>query len=162
VASVLFVGVERLLADALRRKVQGYFPDATTTVTSELADARAVLAASPVDLLVVVPDRMHGDALGFIAAHTRNHRCATFAIVVTDRHDPHTVATLNQLVVDGVVDLCHADLGEFIEAVKAVPGGLRFTSRSWLERSRQRLEQAALLRALTPADRLVLGIIGDG
>lgn len=134
---VLILKRDRLYGEALRQVVRREFPSAAVQVTGCLRDARAFLANSRVDLLLVGADATDGETLELLTPASFRERRFWRVMVVTGRKESLLLAQMRSLPLDGVFDPTGEGIEQFAQALRALAAGRSCWSQSVLERLRQ-------------------------
>ena len=160
---LLIVKADRLYAEILAQQVTEFFRCMDVMIVSRINEARVALASGRFDLILTGVTLLDGDMLDLLSTLAAPTRRVHRVLVVTERKDLRVLETLRALPVDGVFDPSSEGLDAFERAVRAIAGGLSYWSDSVLARLTQHcLPSNSLCRLLTPAERLVLAVIGDG
>ena len=160
VGTVLILEADQLCADALQHAAEGVFPGAKFRVVNRVSAAMAVVASGSVDLLLSGVYLSDGDTLELLAACLTQHQIGR-VLVVTRDHEQWVLQLLRNLAVSGVFDMVNEGLDQFRHALRTVASGCTYWSSAILERLRQyRQSPDAYWRLLTPAEQLVLAVIG--
>lgn len=157
----LILTADSAAAASLRDQVVASFPDETCDCVHRLHDARSVMHARSIDLLVSGIDIPDGDVVDLLSGDRAQSRRIKRVLIVTWQHPFHIVSTLRLLAVDGVFDLARESLDRFENAVRAVCRGERYWSEGVLQ-SLWEPNARALLHQLTPTEELALATLGDG
>ena len=161
-ASALVLAGDRFFAEWIQQEIIEVFPEMRLTSVSSREKAEEALSNYSFDLLLVLLDQLRGDAFELLARNTQEPRQRGRVSLVTARHDPQTLAMLRLLAVEGVVDPQADGLADFAAALRTVAQGGHYWSRTFVERGMPALPSAVMHRMLTPIERLVIGIVGDG
>lgn len=159
ISRVLVLNGSRLYADHLRRSVQGVLTAAATFVACSVADADAAIADGAMDLLVTSIVARDGDVLDWLPAWTAQDGGVKRAFVVTNHNEPVVLHRLVHLAVAGVFDQAMEGDEEFADAVNHVAAGGTYWSKNFADDLAAREK---LIESLTPVERMILGVIGDG
>lgn len=160
---VLILKEDRLYAEMLRDTLQRALPGSRVGVAGGIGAAAQALAGGPLDLLLSGARLTGGDTVDFLSACTVPPRRVRHVLVVTTRWDPQLLARLRAVAVDGVFDQAVEGVERLAEAVRAVTAGHTYWSETYAHRLQQEhLAMRTLDRRLTPTERLVLAVIGDG
>jgi DNA-binding NarL/FixJ family response regulator len=134
---VLILKGDRLYGEALRHSIHQEFPAAAVQLTGCLRDARAFLASSRVDLLLLGADLADGETLELLTAASFRERRFWRVLVVTGRKENPFLAQMRALPIDGVFDPTGEGIEQFAQALRTLAAGRSCWSRSVLERLRQ-------------------------
>lgn len=156
---VLVIKADRFYAHAIRQELTVALPDSQIHVAPRVAEAAEFLAETPVELLVTGVEMVDGDVLELLADCTHEPRRVRRVLVVTGRREPHVIASLVALRVDGIFDSGSEEPEQFQAAVAMIVSGGTFFSASF---SALRKAPDSRLRLLTRTQRLVFAVIGDG
>lgn len=162
VGTVLILEADQLCADALRQAAEGVFPGARFQVANRVSTAMVMVASGSVDLLLSGVYLSDGDTIELLAACLTQYQIGRILVVTRD-HEQWVLQLLRTLAVSGVFDMVNEGLDQFRHALRTVASGCTYWSSAILERLRQyRQSPDAYWRLLTPAEQLVLAMIGDG
>lgn len=154
---------DRFYAAALRTAALLAFPAAHFAIVNRLDAARHELRRVPIDLLLSGVELMDGDVFELLAECTRAPRRVKRVLVVTGRREQQVLASLQALPIDGVFDPATEEPEDFVRALQAVAGGERYWSQSLRGRLLRRPSGLKSgIDGLTPTERLVFAVIGDG
>jgi len=162
---VLILKGDRLYGEALRQAVCQEFSSAAVQVTGCVRDARAFLANSRVDLLLLGAEVTDGETLELLTPASLRERRFWRAMVVTGRKENSFLAQMRSLPIDGVFDPTGEGIEQFAQALRTLASGRSCWSQSVLERLRQpevfaasvgrRMPKYATNRgALSPTDQM--------
>lgn len=132
-------------------------------MTHRLAEAAAALAGGTFDLLLTGTSAADGDVLEFLSTCLNAQRRVRRVFVVTTHLQPHVLAVLHEMRIDGVFDAGNEGPERFSDALPRVIDGLGYWSPTVLacvNRHRDSCETSG--SALTPTERLVFALLGDG
>jgi DNA-binding NarL/FixJ family response regulator len=162
-AEILILKADRVYADALRRVVRRVVNGARIRCCDRIADASAMLAKRPVDLLIAGIGFRDGDALDMLPRWTGAAGDVRKTLIVTTRKEPRLLFALSALAVEGAFDPAEENAEQLDHAVRSVMDGVRSWSRSVLEHlERYALCAQSIFQLLSPKERLVLAVVGDG
>jgi DNA-binding NarL/FixJ family response regulator len=162
VGTVLILEADQLCADALQQAATGVFPGATFRIANRVSSAMTMIGTGSIDLLLSGVYLSDGDTLELLAACLSQHQIGRILVVTRD-HEQWVLQLLRNLAVSGVFDMVNEGLDQFRHALRTVAAGCTYWSSAILERLRQyRQSPNAHWRLLTPAEQLVLSVIGDG
>lgn len=161
----LILKADRLYAEALRQHTLQLFPAASVSVALSVAQARQILAETPVSVFITgVGASLESDVLDLVSTFYGPGRPrGPRVLVVTVRLEYRVLAALRSLGVEGAFDSANGTSGEFAIALQTVYDGKRYWSQSILDHM-HRVGSAsnALFRLLTTFEQVVLSVIGDG
>lgn len=160
---VIIWKTDQFHADTLRRATQSVWPSATIQHARRASEVTATMATGLVDLLLTGLSSEEGDVLDFLSANLAGPRPIRRVLIVTDRPDQHALAVLRTLPIAGVFDTASEDSAQFERALRAIVSDGAYWSPSVVAYlTRQCLSPHSLYRQLTPTERLVLAVLGDG
>jgi len=134
---VLILKGDRFYGDLLKESVRREFPAAVVQVTGCLRDARAFLANSRVDLLVLGAEIADGETLELLTSVSFLAQRFRRVMVVTGRKESPFLARLRSLPLDSVFDPGAEGIAQFANALRALATGRSYWSQSVLERLRE-------------------------
>ena len=134
---VLILKGDRLYGEILRQVIHQEFSSAAVQLTGCLRDARAFLASSRVDLLLLGADLADGDTLELLTPASFRERRFWRVLVVTGRKENGFLARMRSLPLDGVFDPTGEGVEQFAQALRTLAVGRSCWSQSVLERLRQ-------------------------
>jgi DNA-binding NarL/FixJ family response regulator len=159
---ILILKADMLCAGMLEAATRRVFPTATLRRETTLESARRYLADERVDLLLAGVGLPDGDTLDLLAEHPERRRFGS-ALVITARQEHRVLTVLKGLAIRGIFDPSDEDLDRFELALKVIRDGGRYWSASVLTRLHIHSElSSAMDRLLSPTEKLVLAVIGDG
>jgi DNA-binding NarL/FixJ family response regulator len=159
--SAAIISGNRLQAECIQHEMQRLFAGIVVRIVIAQR-SQGSLTVESADFLMVFCDNLQEDALGLLARHSSEGCRYKHVVAITSRHDPQTIDTLRKLAIGGVVDDSSEGLSELAHALRVVAAGRHYMSKSFLETGARQAELAAVFRTLSPRERLVLGVIGDG
>lgn len=160
---ILILKADRVCGESLRDTAERLFPRAAVLLVTRIEFAAAILEAMPVDLLVAGLDLPDGDALDFIFSAAKSLRRAGCVLVVAGPPEPRVLELLRSWRVEGVFDTSDEDPAQLARALRTLAAGQPYWSaglRADLD-ARTRRDQARG-HVLSPAERVILAVIGDG
>jgi DNA-binding NarL/FixJ family response regulator len=159
----LILKADRFYAEALRRAACGALPTVSFTVVNRIGAAADELARQPVDVLLCGVGMLDGDIFELLEQCMHAPRLATHVMVVTGRREQQVLATLQALQVRGVFDAMAEEPENFSPALRAIMEGKTYWSPGLLSRlPKKHSATKSGIDALTPTERLVFAVIGDG
>lgn len=127
-----------------------------------LAEAEKWLETIKIDLLVTGVEATDGDTLDLISRFVRCASITSSTLVIVRRREPRFLATLKSIPVGGVFDASSDAPENFLAALNAIASGCRYWSPN-LQRPCSVASLAnRIIDSLTPTERLILALIGDG
>jgi DNA-binding NarL/FixJ family response regulator len=162
IATVLLLQANRFYADMLRQQIAAVYPGAVCKWVSRVAEAQRAVLSGPVDLLVAGTEAVDGDVLDFLLACTGVEPPARFILVITSHREPHLLERLRSMPVSGVFDSADESAENVTHALRAVSEGETYWSSSLDAIRAQSRTVQHRLRLLTPTERMVFAVIGDG
>jgi len=162
VSSVLILKADRLCAAAIAQVARSVFPNATIQLLLRIQDARAALAAAPVDLLVTGVALPDGDAIDFLAAEQNGLRRFRRVMIVTGRLEPHVLQCLRSLRVDGVFHPGLDASERLTDALRSAAAGRKHWTSGLLESLQQDNRLNSIPRRLTPGELRVFAVCAAG
>ncbi len=160
--SVLILKFDRGAAATLRQCLLSMYPGANCILVRTLTEAKAALGAGVPDLFVTGMEAADGDPLDLLWTVTVGPAAVRRSLVVTRHREPWLLEALRGLPIGGMCDLVDDTPESIAAALRAVAEGGRYWSPS-LDRifADVGLGQRRL-RLLTPTERLVLSLMGEG
>jgi len=159
---ILILKNDLLCAGVMETATRRVFPAATFRRETSLESALQTLAAEPADLLltgIVLPD---GDTLDLLSEPAEQRRFG-HALVVTARQEHRILTVLKGMAIRGIFDPSGEGPDQLEVALGVIRNGGRYWSSSVLERMHVHSEMSgAMERLLSPTEKLVLAVIGDG
>lgn len=134
---VLILKRDRLYGEILQGVVRQEFPSAAIQLTGCLRDARAFLASSRVDLLLLGADLADGETLELLTPASFRERRFWRVLVLTGRKENEFLAQMRSRPLDGVFDPTGEGIEQFAQALRVLAAGRSCWSQSVLERLRQ-------------------------
>lgn len=152
---------DQLYADFVSKQVLAVNPSSSCTVVRGVDDARHALRAS-FDLFISREFADDGDTLDLIwecgHSSTRPHSI----MVIASRCSARLIGSLRELPIAGLVDASTDSTDTIRHALNEVMEGRHFWTAAW---GVYRIESEGIhsaLRMLSPTERLVFAVIGDG
>jgi DNA-binding NarL/FixJ family response regulator len=161
-ARVLILKADKFYADALRRVTRSVFPRAEFVMANRVSIAAAELLRSPVDLFLTGIEMTDGDVFELLEACTATPRDGFRVLVVTGRREPQVLSSLAELPIHGVFDAATEEPEQFENVLRGLGGSVPYWSTSLLARLSHGDMRSAICASLTPTERLVFAVIGDG
>jgi DNA-binding NarL/FixJ family response regulator len=134
---VLILKSDRVYGEILQQVVRQEFSSSAVQLTGCLRDARAFLASSRVDLLLLGADLADGETLELLTPASFREQRFWRVLVVTGRKENGFLAQMRSLPLDGVFDPTGEGLEQFAQALRTLAAGRSCWSQSVLERLRQ-------------------------
>ena len=159
---VVILKFDRDAVTRLQRRVRAALPGASCTVVRTVAEAKRVLASGVPDMFVTGLEAPDGDPLDLLWRATAGPNAVRHSLVVTRQREPWLLEALCSLPVGGVCDLVDDAPENIVGALRAVVEGRRYWSRSLLQMIGGPGLARRQLRLLTPTERVVLALMGDG
>lgn len=162
IVTVLIVRADRLSAEGLRDVTRKVLPRSNVEIAPCAERARERLAACSVELLITGFDpTMEGDVLGLIGASRGTPSPRVF--VIAGHEEGRLLMALPALAVHSVFDALHDEPARFEAALANVAGGGRYWSPTiWPRIMGYQGAANSPEKALTPTERMVLSVLGDG
>jgi DNA-binding NarL/FixJ family response regulator len=163
VSRVLILNSNRLVGELLAQTLRAVFVTVTTTLVASLAGVDNALATEPADLVITEISASDGDACDRIPSWSAANRRGGRTLVVTTHKEPVVLLTLANLPISGVFDVANEGLDDFGAACASVVQGESYwspTIRNVMSDYDQ--QYGEVYRLLSPNERMVLGVIGDG
>lgn len=162
--TVLILKADRIYAESLRAVVVDALAQPDVQLATSVAQAAAVVAENPTDLLIAGVDvAIDGNVLDFIASCLKKPRRARRVLALITDSEFRLLSALRSLPIQGVFDSANDEPGNFIPALRTVASGSRYWSPSVLERISNDIDYPdSLFRILTQFEQVVLAVVGDG
>lgn len=161
--NILVLQSDRVYCDFARATAKTVFPDANVETLHCVDEAASRIRMTSYDMLVTAVTATGGDVFEFLDSCTREPRHISRVVVLTDRHEPQVLATLGAVPMLGAFDVSSEPPEKLMVALRAATGGSAYWSDSLLAlRWQSEGLSGYACPHLTPRERLVLSIIGDG
>lgn len=153
---------DRLYADFLHQRVAQAFPESTLQVVHTLSSAAAALKSSSPSVLIIALDEVDGDGVDLLLPFWRSAARRPTTVVVIQGAQHRLWSSLRHIQIDGVFDTLSEDTGRFDRALAEIKCGRRYRSPSLDQKTSATEESERKYHLLTPTERLVFAILGDG
>jgi DNA-binding NarL/FixJ family response regulator len=160
ISKILIVHPERVLRDTLSETVRATFPRGAITAAADCKEAHAA-QTSTFDLVVTDAVFSDGDILDLASRWNRCAGCCPPVLVVTRHKEPHLLECIQAAGVTGVFDSTTENTQTLKDALAAVARGEEYASATIAKRI-LRFAPSGPDVGLTPLERLVFAMIGDG
>lgn len=153
---------DRLYGDFLYQRAAHAFPETKLQIVHTLVRAAGALKNSAVSLLIIALDEVDGDAIDLLLplGNSPGRRPKTVVVVQGAQH--RLWSSLRHIPLDGVFDTLSEDTTRFDLALFEIKQGRRYRSPSLDQKSVAVEESEKKYQLLSPTERLIFAILGDG
>jgi DNA-binding NarL/FixJ family response regulator len=157
---VLILKNDRLCGHVLKQTMEKMFAEAEVSLFRWARDALRALRLAPIAFALLDTQTEDMDGLDHIPAFSRSGR-VQHTLVLLGRSDERTLAELQHLRCDALLDADSADVAEMQHALCEIAARRPYASAS-LVRSQVRVSAAFNPHLLTPHEELALSVLGEG
>ncbi|MGH7959340.1 MAG: hypothetical protein ACREH8_20350 [Opitutaceae bacterium] len=153
---------DKLYLESLQRSVLSALPHATCQLFQRVSEARPVAREVVFTLFVCGIEAVDGDTVDLISECLAPECVNRAVLVIVPRADPRIGAMVHASTSGGAFDSSTEDPRNFASVVKQVMSGRSYCSPSCRSTAKAFRIARERISILTPTERLVLALIGDG